>query len=634
MPEQYYEDALKLGRKEHRACLSRGEYPYLSVLNEMLPEAKLASGTDLGVVMVPSEFIVGTKNVGRTNTFARNFMPLAAPDSEFALKWRSLCKAHLEEGIRDPVKVYEYLNRYYVEEGNKRVSVLKFFDAVTIPAQVIRILPDRTPENELYFEFLDFYRLSKVNFIEFSKKGSYALLQKLLGKAPDAPWTEEERRRFASDYAYFRAAYEKRGGSRLSAAVGDAMLLCIQVYGYPAIRSMGSIGMKSLVDKMWDEMALQQEPAPIRLKTDPEKPEKPSPLTQLLVSTAPPLKVAFLYDRNPEVSGWVAGHELGRQYVQRVFSDIIAATAYPNCMDGDPLEVLEKAISDGAKVVFTTSPRLLHASLRAAVEHPEVTILNCSLNRSHRHLRTYYARMYEAKFIIGAMAGAMTEKNRIGYLCDYPIYGQIAGINAFALGAQMVNPHAKVYLEWSSVGSRAAATRRLTEQGIELISSQDMVQFDNGGKKHSFGLSKITEGSAMLLAAPVWEWGFYYEEILREILDKSFRRTAQDGKQAINYYWGMAAGVVDLKFADTLPASVRKLAISLKEGVMAGVVHPFLAPIVRQDGTELAERVLTVEQIVGMDYLVENVVGRIPDYHELNPMGQATVDAMGIRPAP
>ena len=47
----------------------------------------------------------------------------------------------------------------------------------------------------------------------------------------------------------------------------------------------------------------------------------------------------------------------------------------------------------------------MQASFRAAVEHPEAVIMNCSLNLSHRYVRSYYARMYEAKFIIGAIAG-------------------------------------------------------------------------------------------------------------------------------------------------------------------------------------------------------------------------------------
>lgn len=34
-----------------------------------------------------------------------------------------------------------------------------------------------------------------------------------------------------------------------------------------------------------------------------------------------------------------------------------------------------------------------------------------------------------------------------------------------------------------------------------------------------------------------------------------------------------------------------------------------------------------------MDYLVDNVIGSIPDYNELNLMGKTTVDEVGVEPA-
>lgn len=42
---------------------------------------------------------------------------------------------------------------------------------------------------------------------------------------------------------------------------------------------------------------------------------------------------------------------------------------------------------------------------------------------------------------------------------------------------------------------------------------------------------------------------------------------------------------------------------------------------------------LNQEQIAGMDYLVENVVGSIPAYTELTPLAQATVDTSGVTAA-
>ena len=73
-------------------------------------------------------------------------MPILAEDTEFASKWSNLSDSHVEEGIRDPIKAYEYMNRFYVEEGNKRVSVMKFFGVVSILGNVTRIVPKRTEE--------------------------------------------------------------------------------------------------------------------------------------------------------------------------------------------------------------------------------------------------------------------------------------------------------------------------------------------------------------------------------------------------------------------------------------------------------------------------------------------------------
>lgn len=634
MLEQYYKEALKAGQKEYRACVSRGEYPCLSALDDFLPAEYLSHGISLGVIQIPTEFIVGTRSQARTNSFARNFMPILGEDTEFSHKWKQLCSSHMEEGIREPIKVYEYLNRYYVEEGNKRVSVLKFFDAVTIPAHVIRILPDQIPEHELYFEFLSFYKCSKINFIEFSKKGSYLMLQKKMGKAPDGEWTEEERRKFTADYYYFRKAYELNGGNRIHATVGDAMLACIMVYGYPALRGMSSAELKKTIARMWEEMTLQQDQDPIEIKTDPSDTVKPGMLSQLLPSTPKQLNIAFLYDRSPSVSGWAQGHELGREHVQRVFEGKIKTNSKAYVMNGDPYDAIEQAIQEGSDVIFTTSPRMLAGTLRSAVEHPEVMLFNCSLNTSHRYIRTYYARMFEAKFIIGAITGAMTHSGRVGYVCDYPIYGQIAGINAFALGAQMVNPRATVYLEWSSVGGLSEATNRLRAQGIQLISSQDTARLASGSRS-SFGLSRITEDGSSLLAAPVWNWGVYYEEIIRRILDKTLQKEYANSTKALNYYWGMSSGVVTINYADTLPSSVLKLARNLREGICAGVIHPFLGPIRKQDGSLVGYSGdgLSLEQIINMDYLVENVVGSIPVYKDLNAIGKDTVDYVGVHPA-
>ena len=135
-----YKMALRLGREQYQKDLAKGVYPYLQVLEDLTHNLQIEQEVSLGQVIIPIDQIVGTNGVGRSTAFARNFMPLLDEGSEFARKWMNLNDIHLKEGIRDPIKAYEFMNRFYVVEGNKRVSVLKFYGAVEISGIVTRVI--------------------------------------------------------------------------------------------------------------------------------------------------------------------------------------------------------------------------------------------------------------------------------------------------------------------------------------------------------------------------------------------------------------------------------------------------------------------------------------------------------------
>ncbi len=634
MTDSYYKDALKLGLKELQAAKAAGAPTTLPVLDEIIPADQATSVVNLGLIPIPLSQIVGTKTAGRSNAFAPNFMPVLEEKSEFGVKWTHLCEAHLTEGIHDPIKAYEYMNRFYVLEGNKRVSVLKFFGADTIEGVVTRILPERdgSDEVELYYEFVNFYQYTKINFIEFSKRGSYTELLTALGKELSEEWSVDDQRTFAAAYHKFEKAYLQSGGDKIDSTIGDAMLGYLKVYGYETLVEADAAAIKKNLSKMWEDVKLTAAEEPIELKTDPPEEQKPR---QSLISRILPepdvLQVGFVYDGTPARSGWVHEHEEGRLYVQSKFEDKIDTITYPNALENDPYQVIVQAIEDGCKVIFTTSPRLIQASLRAAVEYPDVLIMNCSLNLGHRYILTYYARMYEAKFILGAIAGTLSDSGNLGYVCDYPIYGQIAGINAFALGAQMTNPRARVYLEWSSVKGADGAAKALAERDIHYISSQDTAKFLEDDRD-TYGLSFVMEDKSEPIAHSIWCWGRYYEEIISRYFDKSLQTEYSKSDKALNYYWGMSAGVVDVWCSETLGLPTRRFVDFLKESIKQNICIPFLTPLIAQGGEVIGEgqKSLTLEEIINMDYLVSNVIGEIPKYNELTEMGKATVDTAGI----
>ena len=399
--------------------------------------------------------IVGTKTAGRSTAFAANFMPILGTNTEFATKWQNLSEIQEQEGFRDPVKAYEYMNRFYIQEGNKRVSVMKYYGAYSIPGNVIRLIPKRTDEleNKIYYEFLDFYRVTGINYIYFSKLGSFAKLQAAVGKGPEDVWTNDEKVTFNSVFFSFQEGFYQNGGDKLALTDGDAFLVFLDLYHYDSIKDKTRSEIMAMTTSCWEEFVLQSKPyqEEIDLKLDPSRHEKPLLDRLLPLNTTQHLKVAFIYMRTPQSSAWTYAHELGRTHISSVFENEIDTFTYENTTQENIDEVLEDAIQKGADIVFTTSPVFVQASVKAAIAHPTVKILNCSLNMTHRYIRTYYSRMHEAKFLMGAIAGALSNNNKIAYVADYPIYGTIASINAFALGAKMVNPRVKVHLLWSTL---------------------------------------------------------------------------------------------------------------------------------------------------------------------------------------
>ena len=622
-----YEKAYRMGKKE-------GGTP--AVLDDILKERNITAsgGIPLGLVQIPAEQIVGTKSAARSAAFSKGFYPLLKADTEFAAKWMALYQAHLDEGIREPVKAYEFMNSFYIEEGNKRVSVLKFVGAVSVLGTVTRIIPPHSEDKEtrIYYEFMDFYHLSGVNYIWFSQPGSFAKLQYLLGKRPDEEWSDDDKLDFSSAYTRFSAEFEARGGKKLEVLPGDAFLSFIGLYGYEVIKNMTAAELKEKLAKSWDEFKLLRTEQSLELQMDPadEKDIKKNIFERLFPISVPKQKVAFIHEETAETSAWTYAHELGRLHLQQMFSDQVSTACYDNGSEENAEELLEAAVQNGSNLIFTTSPIFLKASLKAAIEHPEVKILNCSLNTSHRHIRTYYGRMYEPKFLMGAIAGALSENGKIGYIANYPIFGMAASINAFALGAKMVNPRAKIYLEWSTLKNHDVE-QSFAQKGIRYISGRDMIAPDSANRQ--FGLYRMGENGPWSLAMPVWHWGKFYEKMIWNIMDGSWKYDdASNETKGLNYWWGMSAGIVDVICSQHLPIGTARLIELLKKTICSGEFNPFSGILYSQQGIvqKDAGKALSPEDIITMDWLAENVIGSIPQKDALVEKAKAVVSLQGL----
>ena len=627
-----YAKALKMGQREVRSYRARRMPTAPQVLEQILPKGA-ETAVNVGLVEIPADRIVGTKTAGRITAFSPSFLPLLSEESEFSHKWIKLCAAHLsEEGIRDPIVCYEYLGNFYVQEGNKRVSVLRYFGAPRIPGYVTRLMPPQSDDPEIlaYREFLDFYEDTGMYDIRFRQPGDYQKLLSFLGKAPGEKWTEQEQKTFRAGFHYFREAFYGMGGGALDLTSSEALLLWLKIYPFQDLTKLSATELNKAMGSLQSDLASIAHSEPVKLEAEPETEQKENLLAKLIGWNPDHLQVAFVHSRNAETSPWIASHEEGARYLKEKLGSRVTVRSY---FHGDTPELaeqlMEQAVADGAQVVFTTTPQMSRPALKVAVEHPKVRFFNCSVGAPYSSVRAYYGRVFEGKFLTGAIAGAMSENDDIGYIGSYPIFGVPTGINAFALGAQLTNPRARVKLRWSCLPGNPVEEFR--KEGIRVISNKDVptpdkLHLDFGG----YGTYLIEEDGQMTpLASPYWSWGKFYAHVAQSILSGTWEDNATQG---VNYWWGVRSGVIDVELSDRLPEGLRQLVNMLRRGLRDGSVDPFRRLLVSQEGKVINDgsRSLSMDELLHMDWLCQNVEGRIPSFEELLPYARPTVRELGI----
>jgi basic membrane lipoprotein Med (substrate-binding protein (PBP1-ABC) superfamily) len=626
---EYYISAYKMATKEYRKKIAIGKSGYLTNLESILSNSEIFKEVSIGIKEIPLKKIIGTYSKLRSISFASNFMPLMEVDTEFQNKWSHLATHHLKEGITDPIKVYEYLNYYYVLEGNKRVSVLKFFTAYSITADVIRILPkahDYNLTNKIYHEFLNFNEKTDINCIWFSKEGSFNKLIKYIDSfdIKDKP-TENKYKYFENViYLNFRNIYYSMGGGEIySLTTGDAFLEYIKLYGIPDENDEKPL--KNNLRNFLLEVETLSSHEITDIQTKPENLDSSGVISTLanLIIPQKKLKVAFVYAKTIENSSWTYAHEIGRQHIEDIFSPMLHIDYIENVPENDTaFEYLVKLVEDGYDTIMTTSPGHITATLKASLEYTNIKFFNCSETHFYKHVSTYWGRLFESKFLTGIIAGAMTKTDILGYVATYPVPEVISAINAFALGARFVNPRVRVKVEWYDNWKNTEKwyeyLKILDSMNADIISMHDDELTPRFLRKLGidsmlFTLDKDTLNPDKYLAAPIWNWKIFYEELFKSILNssrKNFKDIFSNNSKTLNFWWGMDSGVLDIYYSkELIPFDTQKLVEFMKKMILNNSLKVFSGPIYDQQcNLKVNENeFLTNEAIISMNWFVEAV---------------------------
>ena len=235
----YQNQAKRIARKNS----ANVEMAALPLLKTVLDTYNVAGETDLGVVKIPVKQIVGVVAEEDRDAYVSDFFPLPSVNSEFAEKWTMMFMENLSDaGLSDPIRCYEFLGKFYVVDGKKRVSAVKAQGTIMIDAQVTRILPVETddPEIQSYYEFVKTYEKTGLYQIAFTQPGKADSFLKAMGYEPDHTWSEMDRFSFMFHWYPFDRALEVAFDNQLNITTADAVLVLLRNHSIAELRKLPS----------------------------------------------------------------------------------------------------------------------------------------------------------------------------------------------------------------------------------------------------------------------------------------------------------------------------------------------------------------------------------------------------------
>jgi len=330
-----------------------------------------------------------------------------------------------------------------------------------------------------------------------------------------------------------------------------------------------------------------------------------------------PLKVGFVYVTSTGEAGWSHQHDQARLHIEKVFGDKIKTTFIENVAEGPDAErVITQLAQSGHKVIFTTSFGFMNPTLKVAKRFPNVIFEHATGYKQAKNMGNYFDRIYEARYLTGVVAGAMTKTNVIGYIGAFPIPEVLRGINAFTLGARSVNPDAVVKVVWVNTWYNPAkereATNSLVDQKSDVITfhtdSPAAVQAaqDAGIYAIAYHSDMSAYGEKAQLTAAIHNFSGFYEKRVQQVMDGTWKSE--------NVWEGFSEGMTEIApLNKAVPADVAKKVADLTAQITAKTFHPFTGPIKDQSGKLIlpAGEVMQDKDLLRMDYYVEGVEGKL-----------------------
>lgn len=329
-------------------------------------------------------------------------------------------------------------------------------------------------------------------------------------------------------------------------------------------------------------------------------------------------KIAFIYGATARDGGWNEALDNARMAVESELGVSIAtvesipedATALKNAID--------LFVGRGFNVIVGTTYGYSEGILEAAALHPTVAFVNASGATNAANLEGFYTRTYQAWYLAGMAAAGASESGKIGIVAGFPIGVVNWDVNAFALGAQAINPDIEttvVYTNsWWDPVKEGEVAKALLDEGIDVIgnnlsSAAPFIAAEEAGAKSiGFQLDMSQHAPNGHLTSVMFNWDAYLLPTLAALVDGTWEPNEWGA------FPGMADGTVSLSpLSEDIPADVRAKIEETQAAIIAGEFNVFAGPIMAQDGSVKVAEGESMDDggLWAMDFLVEGVAGSV-----------------------
>lgn len=279
-----------------------------------------------------------------------------------------------------------------------------------------------------------------------------------------------------------------------------------------------------------------------------------------ITTWTPPAKIkaAWIYVGPVGDMGWSYMHDIGRRVVAELFKEWLETTYVESVAEAQLLSTIDRLVSEGYNVIFTTSFEFMDQTIEAAKKYPNVIFFHCSGYKRAPNVGTYFADLYQVYYLNGLIAGALTKTGHIGYVAAHLIPEVVRHINAFAIGAKEVGEqlgknitiHVIKIGEWyNPAAARQAADTLYTHYNVDVLAftedstavveyaqEKGLYVFSHYGPMLAYGRDSVVSGQLV-------RWEYIYADILLKI--KSGVYTPYN-LQDVDYWWLLNSGAVEL----------------------------------------------------------------------------------------